>query len=178
WADIDLSHTVGFLSVHYPLYLHLPEGLSPHASVARVREHFDIVPNHVFGYAILRFLFNQETLLAPIPVYPEPEFGVNYIGNLDSMFATSEPFKIAREYYGMARDPGGQFLFKIGLLLHIRDGKLQADWMCSANLYKRETLEQIVAHFCENLLSWLAETPAFPGTQPQADSGEELRDAG
>jgi amino acid adenylation domain-containing protein/non-ribosomal peptide synthase protein (TIGR01720 family) len=157
WPDMELPDTVGFLSVHYPFYVQFPADLPPREAIARVRSQFDRIPNHGFGYGILRFIYNQESDHPPVPVLPEPEFGINYVGNMDSMFADIFPFTLAGEKYGALRHPEGQFLFKMGVIANIRDGKLRADWMFSTNLYDRETVEKVVEDFRSNLLSLLAE---------------------
>lgn len=151
WEDIDLSRTVGFCNVHYPLYLELSEDMEPAGAVVETSRHLDRVPNHGIGYGILRFIHNVRESSGRIDLLPEPEIGFNYLGDFDVRFNQNPLFNISREKAGSGRDLKCAFPYKMSIFSYILNGQVHADWIFSTNLYGEETIERLSAAFKKNL---------------------------
>ena len=80
-SDLDVSRTVGWFTVLYPLTLALPDGDDSQAHLDYTREALQRVPNHGLGYGVLRYL-TPETPLTPAA---EPRIVFNYLGAFDGM---------------------------------------------------------------------------------------------
>ncbi|MFI5910641.1 amino acid adenylation domain-containing protein [Dactylosporangium sp. NPDC051541] len=77
----DLSRTVGWFTVEYPVRLHTG-GDDPAAALKHVKEQLRAVPGGGTGYGLLRYL-NPDTA-AELAARPGPEILFNYLGRLTS----------------------------------------------------------------------------------------------
>lgn len=159
-ANLDLSRTVGYFTVHYPLVVDLPSGLGPQAEVDLVREQLDAVPNQGIGYGILRFIYNDQYPDGSVPLQEEGDISFNYLGNYDLYFDRDALFSIADEKTGSGRDIRAESPYRFGYFGYIRDGKLHSEWWFNRTLHKTETVQALANAFQEKLRSLIAKFPA------------------
>jgi amino acid adenylation domain-containing protein/non-ribosomal peptide synthase protein (TIGR01720 family) len=81
---IDISRTVGWFSVMYPMPLAVPENRDPALLIRRVRDNFKAMPAKGMGYSILRYILEEPELTQN----PWPEIFFNYIGQFDAELDT------------------------------------------------------------------------------------------
>jgi amino acid adenylation domain-containing protein/non-ribosomal peptide synthase protein (TIGR01720 family) len=160
WDDLDLSHTVGFCNVHYPLHLELPSGIVPAEGVAAATRQLDLVPNHGIGYGVLRFIYNLRQNVEKVQLQPEPEIGFNYLGNFDVLYNQKNLFSVAGENAGSGRDPKCRFPYKMSVFSYVLNGKVQANWIFSTNQYRAQTIDRLCADFKKNLHQLVATSAA------------------
>ena len=151
WSGADLSRMIGWLNVHYPLFLELPLDFDDAHAVAHVANTLELVPKHGLGYGILRYLHNGRSLSQKVAVAQYPEVGFNYLGNFDIAFKKNAMFSMARESTGNSRDPESRRPRKLTLFCYIVEGQIHADWLFSANLYRSETISALACVFQQKL---------------------------
>ena len=156
WAHLDLSRTVGYFTVHYPLVLEIPDGTSNDDAVEAVRTQLDSVPNHGIGYGILRFIYNQTYLDRSVALQEEGEISFNYLGNYDLNLSPHGLFAIANEKAGAGRESRAENPYKFGYFGYILNGKLHADWWFNTELHRVETIKAVAGSFDAKLRSLLA----------------------
>lgn len=156
WTDIDLSRTVGWISVHNTLFLQLPVGLEPPDAVGIVARRLNAVAQSGRGYSILRHIYNFQHPNTKIPVQPEPQVFFNYLGDHDVLFKANRLFVLASEGAGAAMHPDGRWPYRVGLFCYVVDRCLHFKWFFSRNLHKKSTIESLNDSFIENLLRLFA----------------------
>lgn len=151
WAHMDLSDSVGFFAVHYPLVIEIPADTEPEPGVVLVRRQMEAIPNQGIGYGMLQFIHNHKYPDRKIPLQEEGDISFNYLGDHDVSYKQNEVFTIAREETGARLDPRGEGPYKLGLFSYISDGKLQGDWWFNLGFHKLQTIDALVSAFQRNL---------------------------
>jgi len=154
WAHLDLSRTVGYFTVHYPLVVEMPPDAGAN-TVDVVRRQLDAVPNQGIGYGILRFIYNQKYPDRSIPLQEEGDISFNYLGNYDLNLTEQGMFAISQEKAGSGREPKAETPYKFGYFGYILNGKLHAEWWYSLTLHKVQTIEVLADAFQQKLRSLL-----------------------
>ncbi|HEV8562024.1 MAG TPA: amino acid adenylation domain-containing protein [Actinophytocola sp.] len=145
-ADVDLSRTVGRLSVRYPLAIDLSECDDPAGTLAVVAARRAGVPAGGIGYGLLTRVSGDLVPAAAAPVC------FNYLGRMDGMFR-DEVFRLAAENPGPQHSHGGTRGHMLELLSAVVDGELVVGVSYSADLHDRATVDA----FCDALLDAVAD---------------------
>jgi non-ribosomal peptide synthase protein (TIGR01720 family) len=155
WAHLDLSRTVGYFTVHYPLVVEIPPDLGREDSVEEVRRQLDAVPNQGIGYGVLRFIYNEKYPDRSVPLQEEGDISFNYLGNYDLNLAPQGLFSIASEKIGAGREAQADNPYRFGYFGHILNGKLHTEWWFNTALHKVETIQAVADSFQQKLRSLL-----------------------
>jgi non-ribosomal peptide synthase protein (TIGR01720 family) len=145
--DVDLTRTVGWLTVIYPMLVDLGAAADPGAALIRVKEQLRAVPGHGLGHGLLRYVRGDEELAA----LPGAEVSFNYLGQLDQALPGSAPFSPAREGAGPTRSPRGRRRHALDVVASIGGGRLQARFAHTEATHRRETVEALAEGFAEAL---------------------------
>jgi amino acid adenylation domain-containing protein/non-ribosomal peptide synthase protein (TIGR01720 family) len=151
FEGVDLSRTVGWFTIIYPVALALDNPSDIDQAIKRVKEQLRSLPHHGFDYSILRYLCPE---LAPsLETMPQPEILFNYLGQFDQHYGPSGFFDLAHEEVGLMRGPRGQRRHLLEIVGHVVDGRLQMNWMYSRFVHKPETISAFAEAFIEALQS-------------------------
>jgi len=164
---IDLSRTVGWFTIAYPVRLTYQDGgLS--TLIPAVKQQLRAIPHHGHGFGLLRYL-QQEPTLAALPL---PAICFNYLGQFDesptNRQQSSAPSRLLRstavdglatlanwqsiqatEFFSQNGQAEVMNLFDLELMV-IR-GQLRLLWLYSANVHRASTVEELAAQFMHNL---------------------------
>jgi amino acid adenylation domain-containing protein/non-ribosomal peptide synthase protein (TIGR01720 family) len=151
FEDLDLSRTVGWFTSYFPLHLHLEKADEPGESLKSIKEQLREVPNRGIGWGLLRYLNNDEKIIASLQSFPSPELSFNYLGQLDRILPERSPFSAAPESAGSNRSPRALRAHIIDVNAHIVGGQLWLRWIYSENLQRRETVEALAQGYVEAL---------------------------
>jgi non-ribosomal peptide synthase protein (TIGR01720 family) len=151
WPDLNLSRTVGWLNVHYPLVVDLPPDLQPPEAISLVANQLDQVPDYGIGYGVLRYIHNRAPHRQPVELQDEPEAGINYLGDFDTLFNNNKLFRLSKEPTGLGMDPRERSRFRLGIFCYLVDKSINVDWMFSSNLHSRNTIEKLAADVTANM---------------------------
>ena len=149
--DLDLSRTVGWFTSYFPLYLDWERSDDLQELLRSVKEQLREVPNNGVGWGILRYLNDDERIVAKLRSFPAPELSFNYLGQLDRVLPENSLFKAARESAGSNRSPRALRSHIIDVNAHIAGGRLWLNWIYSENLQRLETVEKLAQGYVETL---------------------------
>ncbi len=174
FADADLTRTVGWFTVLYPLALDLPLPAGPGAALKAIKEQIRAVPGRGLGYGLLRYLRRGEPVEAELRAASPPEVSFNYLGQLDQTLPASSPFSWARESRGPAHSPRARRRYLLDVTAQVTGGRLSAQWTYSEARHDRATIEALAASFVAALRALIAHclSPEAGGYTP-SDFQEE-----
>ncbi|NJR38927.1 MAG: hypothetical protein HC781_08930 [Leptolyngbyaceae cyanobacterium CSU_1_4] len=145
---IDLSHTVGWFTSLFPVWLNLESSQDLGIALKSIKEQLRQIPQRGFSYGVLRYLA-EESVQAQMRSLPRPEVRFNYLGQIDQ--ALSPPFAIAPELAGATRSP----LANRDVLLEINGmiaaGQLRFTWSYSRAIHHSSTIQTLADQFIHHL---------------------------
>ncbi|MET0396317.1 MAG: non-ribosomal peptide synthase/polyketide synthase, partial [Longimicrobiaceae bacterium] len=154
-AGADLSRTVGWFTVVYPVVLELPESGGPGEALRAVKEQLRRVPGKGVGHGLLRWPGGTEAG-AELAAAPAAEVAFNYLGQVDSAVSADTFFGFAPESAGASRDertPRGHRLEIVGA---VAGGRLEMSIGFSAAVHGRATMERLAAGYAAELRALIA----------------------
>ena len=128
---VDLSRTVGWFTVVYPVHLRLAPNRSPAAAVKTIKETLRNTPRHGFGYDVWR---SERVGLAT----PEPRIAFNYLGRLDGVLPASSLFQATSLSAGRDSARANRRPFPLEITAAVSGGVLQIRWTFSPHPFQRE----------------------------------------
>ncbi|MCP4658587.1 MAG: amino acid adenylation domain-containing protein, partial [bacterium] len=179
FQGVDLSRTVGWFTVIYPVLLECRKARGPGEDLMAVKEQLRAVPNGGIGYGLLRYLSGDEELVEPLRRLPHAEVSFNYLGQLDPVFSDSQLLRPASESSGAAIGPGGIRSHLLQINGGVAEGRLSLDWIYSEKVHYRATIERVAGDFIEALRALIRhclspEAGAYtPADFPEAKLGQE-----
>ncbi|MFJ3523302.1 amino acid adenylation domain-containing protein [Pseudomonas sp. NPDC090203] len=144
---LDLSRSVGWFTSLYPVALDACDDAI--ATLKAVKETVRAVPDKGLGYGVLRYLSKAE-----LPELVGQGVTFNYLGRFDD--TEGALFSLSGQAPGNLRDPKGPLANALAVDGQVRDGQLHLDWTFSRQRFSRETIEQLVALYREQLLQLIA----------------------
>lgn len=148
--DIDLSRTVGWLNIDYPVLLNLEGTHDLGESLQLVKEHLHALPRRGIGYGMLRYLYRGSGA-ERLRSVPRSEVYFNYWGPIPSHFAQ---FTLINSFGWHHLDPQSMRPYVLSIVGSIEEGQLILHWGYSQNLHKHSTIEKL-AHMAIELLKKL-----------------------
>jgi amino acid adenylation domain-containing protein/non-ribosomal peptide synthase protein (TIGR01720 family) len=142
FPDIDLSRTVGWFTIVYPVLLSLPADLDLGASLRAIKEQLGLIPHEGIGYGLLSYL-NKESL-------PKGDILFNYLGQFDQSMEV-DLFTLADESVGGDVSPNGTHDHLIDINGIIVQGQLSLYWSYSSDCYRAETIKALAAAYHNRL---------------------------
>lgn len=142
-SGADVSRTVGWFATIYPVTMTAEKRWDPGRALKATKEHLRGVPNHGFGYGVLRYISGEKELQCELAAIPNPEILFNYLGQVDQLMQASRLFLPATEGVGKGSALQNQRPYVLGITGIVSDGKLQITWEYSEKLHRRETIERL-----------------------------------
>ena len=101
FTGVDISRAVGWFTTAFPV--RLPGGSADDATLIKsTKEELRAIPARGLGYGVLRY-HGTEAQRDALAQLSEPRIVFNYLGQFDSSFSESAPFRLAPESAGPAR---------------------------------------------------------------------------
>ncbi|HKP13463.1 MAG TPA: condensation domain-containing protein, partial [Blastocatellia bacterium] len=144
-GDLDLSRTLGWFTVAYPVVLELDKDGDAGERLKRVKERLRAIPGRGIGYGVLRYL-SEDATARRLREYSGAEVSFNYLGQLDGALDAAG-FRIAPESPGPTRSPLARRSHLLEVEASISDGRLQCAFHYSENLHRRETVERLAEDY-------------------------------
>ncbi len=150
WEDVDLGHTVGWMTALYPLRLDLSGVTDPALALERCRRQLRAVPSGGLGFGLFRYL-SRRPAAAALAALPQPEVLFNYQGRREGRGGTARLMPTHSFSQAPARSPYGRrgHLFEIDGF--VSQGSLQMRWRYSEAMHDLDTVESLVQGFGEAL---------------------------
>lgn len=147
FEDVDLSRTIGWFNIHYPLLLSLDGSLSPLEELKSIKNQRARVPGHGLGYSLLRYLTKDAKVTKVMRSLSEPQVGFNNLGHLDHIWSDGSLFRKVDESGRAAYEQRAKHPYLFDVFVVVSGKRLQANFMYSQNVHRRETIEQVARRF-------------------------------
>ncbi|WP_230684381.1 amino acid adenylation domain-containing protein [Burkholderia cepacia] len=155
-APIDLTRTVGWFTSIYPVVLEADARHTPEEALRAARRQLRTIPAEGFSYSLLRYLSPDDAVRDSLAALPNADILFNYHGQLDTVLQQSEGWRPAAEDLGSLRAERSQRTHAFEIVAAVVDGRLQVDWRYGERLHRRQTVENLAAHFKDRLLDFAA----------------------
>lgn len=174
----DVTHTVGWLTIVYPLLLDLSELvadsgeaakaarptingvddnslaaslLDPGKVLIRVKEQMRSVPQAGIGYGLLRYLSDDPDLRRSLREMAEPSINFNHLGQLDLALGASSVLRPATESPGATHSPDEPRPHLLDIVTLVMNGQLQITWTYNVKFHRTEAIEAVADHYVHEL---------------------------
>lgn len=152
----DISRTVGWFTVLYPIYLELQEGETLSETIRKTKEVLRRVPEQGLGYGLLKHFAN-----AQLPSHTSPAIAFNYLGEWGE---PSEQSGFKSSEVSTGDDAGPDAVIDYSLLIHgsIQRGALDFTFVHHPEELAPEAVQNLVQLFQEALEEVVAHCLAVP----------------
>jgi len=166
--DIDLSRTVGWFTLLYPVALAFKEAERPGGALKAVKEQLRRVPGGGMSYGLLRYLSDGTEEMERLRVPGGPEVCFNYFGQLDNVIQQESLFSLSQKSKGAVRSQNENRQYLLEVNAGVASERLQLTWTYSENLYHHSTVENLAAGFIAALRSLIThcQSPDAGGHTP------------
>ncbi|MCC5667073.1 amino acid adenylation domain-containing protein [Nostoc sp. CHAB 5784] len=169
-AEIDVSRTVGWFTVIYPLLLQVESNDNWGEKLKAIKEQLRRVPNRGFNYGLLRYLSKSKEISDRLQTFPSAEVSFNYLGQLTGDRGQGEDllFTLCDFFSGTPQDSQQHRRYRIEINGFVRSGQLQFEWIYSRQQYQKTTISQLATNFCTYLQEIIThcQTPDNVGYTP------------
>ena len=145
-TGVDLSNTVGWFTIHYPLYVPITESWDPRSQLIEVKERLRRVPNRGIGYGLLRYLRVERTIAAQ----PAPPVLFNYMGQFERALPASDLFSLAQPLQA-GYSPENRRTHDLEVNAFVREGQLQLNVAFDGGRYALSSVQKVVDGFLHRL---------------------------
>lgn len=136
-SSVDLSRTIGWLTVTYPLIVSLERRSAFIDDVMAIRDQLRAVPGSGLGYGTLRYLISDEDVRSQLsPIVPEILF--NYVGS--ETRGGESAVRSAGFILEHNRSPELRRAALIEITAGIRDGQFFFDWSYNYRIHLESTI--------------------------------------
>jgi non-ribosomal peptide synthase protein (TIGR01720 family) len=155
---VDLTRTVGWFTVLYPLLLEVGEG-SWSEKLRRVKEQQRQVPQGGIGYGVLRYLSEASEVRERLARQRQAEVSFNYAGRGEVERAREGALVgPARESSGAAYSPRDNRWHMLEINASAGGGELVLHWTYTEGVRRRETVEQLAQQMLHAIKEIIHET--------------------
>jgi non-ribosomal peptide synthase protein (TIGR01720 family) len=155
---VDLTRTVGWFTVLYPLVVEVGEG-SWSEKLRRVKEQQRQAPQGGIGYGVLRYLSIASEVRKKLVGQPQAEVSFNYVGR-GEVERPREGALVgpAQERSGVPYSPRGSRCHMLEINVGAVGGELLVHWIYSEGVHRRETIEQVAQQMLRAIKEIIQET--------------------
>ncbi|MFJ5984624.1 condensation domain-containing protein [Lentzea sp. NPDC092896] len=148
---LDLSRTVGWFQVMYPVRLTLPDA-SDTAAIVSLADQLKQVPVNGIGYGLLRYNHPDPAVRHRLET-PNPQLTVNYAGafGFTDLSSADELFDLCQSELGVLQDKGTVWPGRIDVVGSLVDGRIRVEMNYGTEMYLPETARRMLGDIEELL---------------------------
>jgi len=150
-GNIDLSRTVGWFTSISPVLITPGNTRTPGDALRAVKEQLHQIPNHGFGFGLLRYLSEQTDTLEQFRALPKAEVSFNYLGQSDQLFTENSLWRLSREKLGYISSPQNNLSHLIYIAAIVFQGQLHVRFKYSRNCFRPEIIDALAQNFSAQL---------------------------
>ena len=183
-VGIDVSRTVGWFTITYPLTLTLTpaDGNDGGAALKSIKEQRRQIPDRGIGYGMLRYLGDDLTRRRLAQTQPS-EVLFNYLGQR-SLAGVGDGIQAIHDIdVGQLRDPRNCRSYLLAVNAWVADGRLQLNWRYDRQMHYPDTIAAIANGYLTALKAIIAHCTIpnsggfTPSDFPDADFNQSELDA-
>jgi amino acid adenylation domain-containing protein/non-ribosomal peptide synthase protein (TIGR01720 family) len=149
--SLDVVRTVGWFTSIFPFVLESPAaGETPGETLKRVKEQLRRIPQHGFGYGLLKYL-NEDEQIRGAMRGARADLIFNYLGQFDQVFGGDSLFRAAREAAGRAVSALGNRAHVLEIDALVASGCLHVNVTYSSELHRQQTIEKFAQSYVNAL---------------------------
>ena len=156
-GPVDLTRTVGWFTVLYPLVVEVGEG-SWSEKLRRVKEQQRQAPQGGIGYGVLRYLSGASEVREQLAGQPQAEVSFSYAGGGEAERPREGTLLGAAQESYEAYSPRGSRCHMLEINANAVDGELVVHWIYSEGVHRRETIEQVAQQMLRAIREIIQET--------------------
>jgi non-ribosomal peptide synthase protein (TIGR01720 family) len=149
FVGIDVSRTVGWFTSIFPVRLDLSDAPLG-ARIRAIKEQLRGIPHNGVGYGLLRYLARDPARRARHAGLPEPQIGLNYLGQLDRI-VSEDAFAVASETRGPDQSPLQVRRHLLDVNGAVFGGRLTMSWTYSSELHREQTVTDLANGYMDAL---------------------------
>jgi non-ribosomal peptide synthase protein (TIGR01720 family) len=153
-VELDLSRTVGWGTVVFPLRVAVAASRRMSETIALVDAHLREIPSGGIGYGLLRFGSDDPAIAEGLSGLPSPQVSFNYLGCTDRSVRAG--WRLARESCGREFGRGGCRPTILDVTGYVTNGALHVDWAYGSTLHRPATIERLANRCLDCLREWVA----------------------
>ncbi len=151
--NVDVSRTVGWFTVIYPLLLSLPASCPPDQLLQLVKEAVRQVPYSGTGYGALRYSrYTQTSTNNQLPVIPAADICFNYLGQFTRTFHQAPLQGVADIGLAHRHAADNSRSYALEVDCYIDEGQLQIEWTYNHQCYQYETIDKLAMAMKEQII--------------------------
>ncbi len=143
--SVDISRTVGWFTVIYPIYVNLQEEKEISMNIKAVKEVIRGIPNKGAGYGILKYLLEDSDL----GKHEKPPILFNYLGQLDNFH--SDLFSLSWLPSGRSNGDKTAWIPSLEIVAAVVNDCLTISTSYSENEYSEDAVEELNQQYREKL---------------------------
>jgi non-ribosomal peptide synthase protein (TIGR01720 family) len=147
--DVDISRTIGWFTVLYPLFLKASRAQNQQGAVHSIKSQLQQVPHHGIGYGLLRYGHNEVS--EKLAKLPAPEISFNYLGQFDQLLDSTSPFQPAMEDKGPERGPQAKRENLIDVTANVAGEQLRVSLTFNETIHRHETIQRLLSLYIQAL---------------------------
>lgn len=142
--DLELSRTLGWFQVLYPIRLRLPEYTGAAAAVAGIAGQLREVPGGGIGHGLLRFGHRDPRVRRRLSV--APQLTVNYMGafGFEDVSSADELFDMCRGPLGRVQDPDGVWPALLDVVGTLTGDRLRVELNFGTRVHRPDTAARLL----------------------------------
>lgn len=144
---IDLSHTVGWFTSVYPVWLSKAAGTGPADWIKTIKEQLRKIPDKGIGFGIWKYINKDPQLQQNTPW----DIVFNYLGQLDTILQQGPSLAATGESTGQQASPLLLATEKISVNSMVIAGELVLNWSYSTLHFRHERILQLSQEYLANL---------------------------
>ena len=174
--EVDLTRTVGWFTVIYPVMLDLNGLPNIGEELKQVKETLRRYAPNGYQFGLMRYLAPQREGVPHLWEMPQPQISFNYLGQFDQALQMTERIALAKESSGADRSPKAKRPHLLSINGGVVSGSLKLDWSYSAAIHRLTTIEFVAKTYLEELKAILAhcKDPSAGGYTPSDFPDVEL----
>ncbi|WP_444997366.1 non-ribosomal peptide synthase/polyketide synthase [Aliikangiella sp. IMCC44359] len=154
--EIDHSETLGWFTSLYPLTLSLDsqfeKSLNIGHTIMGVKEQVRSIPNKGIGFGVLKYLVEDETLIADL-IGKESSIIFNYLGQFEQSEEAGGLFQPVQDFAGHNVSQARQREYLLSISGQVLNGRLAFTIGYNGLQYNRETIAELAEHIHTSTLA-------------------------
>ncbi|MCI0579839.1 MAG: amino acid adenylation domain-containing protein [Chloroflexi bacterium] len=157
--DVNLSRTVGWFTTMFPVLLELRPAAPPGQTLKSVKEQLRGIPRRGLGYGLLRYFGGSPdpaeaaSIQQKLRAQAQAEVSFNYLGQFNETAVSEGLFHLSKRSSGLWYSPQGRRPHLIDVHGIVVNDQLRLQWIYSANVHGRQTIECLAEDYMEGLRS-------------------------
>lgn len=147
---LDVTRTVGWFTTLFPVSFDIRGAVGPQEELVAVKNQLRRVPGNGFGYGLLRYLSDDESVRTTMRSLGRAEVSFNYLGHFDRA-AAPDGFRVIGEAVGQERSGRSRRSYLLDLSAKVMGGRLQLGLAYSRNHHRSETAETLLRTWGEEV---------------------------